>query len=426
MHIKNQLGILLLLIAILSFNFTARAGGDKTILKNIAYYPETSELNDHKQCRLDIYHSEETMNAPALVWFHSGGLSMGDKIYFPKELKEQDFTLISVNYRLSPEVNAKKCIDDAAAALAWVFSNCEKYSIDRGKIFIGGHSAGGYLAGMIGLNPNILQNSNLSNMELAGIILVSGQVTTHFRIKSDNGDTTNAYLPRIDEFSVINFAAQRIPNLRLVVGDRRIEWKCRAEENHLLYATLQALGAWNCDIYELAGEDHKTVAAASVPYIVDFINKHLSAPKNIISLSAQNLASTKGIQVIAKEQDVFTGIAQTQDPIIFTKLPEPIDTKIFHRLQFEMKVQPNAGSNNWNLGDSGEIFWTTDIEPTFSGQRRLTFPLVCDDNWFVYQIDLTTSPQYKGSILKLRIDPVQNCKMEVHFSIRNICLVGDE
>ena len=67
---------------------------------------------------------------------------------------------------------------------------------DKTKIFIGGHSAGGYLSGMVGFAPKYLQKHNIKNTDLAGIILLSAQVTKHFRVRKDCGDTTNTYVPQ--------------------------------------------------------------------------------------------------------------------------------------------------------------------------------------------------------------------------------------
>ncbi len=53
--------------------------------------------------------------------------------------------VVAVNYRLYPKVKAPVYIEDAAAAVAWVFRHIEEYGGDPELIFISGHSAGGYL-----------------------------------------------------------------------------------------------------------------------------------------------------------------------------------------------------------------------------------------------------------------------------------------
>ena len=45
---------------------------------------------------------------------------------FPKELREQGFAVVTVNYRLSPKAKNPAYIEDAAEAVAWVFKNIEE------------------------------------------------------------------------------------------------------------------------------------------------------------------------------------------------------------------------------------------------------------------------------------------------------------
>ena len=47
---------------------------------------------------------------------------------------------MGVNYRLSPHIGAPSYIEDAAAAVAWVFKNIEDFGGESSKIFVSGHS----------------------------------------------------------------------------------------------------------------------------------------------------------------------------------------------------------------------------------------------------------------------------------------------
>ena len=62
--------------------------------------------------------------------------------------------VIAVNYRLSPKVKVVECIKGGAAAVAWAFSNIAQYGGRANKVFVSCHSAGGYLASMIGLDKS--------------------------------------------------------------------------------------------------------------------------------------------------------------------------------------------------------------------------------------------------------------------------------
>lgn len=96
---------------------------------NIFYYPDSNSVKDpyiKSQCRLDVYYPKNVKNYATIVWFHGGGITGGGK-EIPKELMDKGVAVIGVGYRLSPKVHAPAYIEDAAAAVAWVFNHIEQY-----------------------------------------------------------------------------------------------------------------------------------------------------------------------------------------------------------------------------------------------------------------------------------------------------------
>ena len=245
-------------------------------LKDINYSSNTDEYSQ-KMCRLDVYNAADAGAAkPIFVWFHGGGITGGDKKGMPTNIAapKNGFVLISANYRLSPSIKAWLAIDDCAEAVAWAFKNAEKIGGDKTKIFIGGHSAGAYLSGMVAFAPKYLQKHEIKNTDLAGIILLSGQTTKHFRVRKDSGDTANSLIPVIDELAILGNVQNKISPLCIIVGDRRLEWKCRVEENFLLEAAVRELkNSPYTEIFELQGTNHGTVASALAPIATAFIKK---------------------------------------------------------------------------------------------------------------------------------------------------------
>lgn len=241
----------------------------------ISYYDEAAlkEADDYQkeQCKLDVIYPTNRPGFATVVWFHGGGLTAGEGC-FPV-FKNQEIARVAVSYRLSPKGELPCFLDDAAASTAWVIRNIEKYGGDPKKVFIAGHSAGGYLAAMIGMDPKWLAKQNLSNKQIAGIIPVSGQMTTHFLVKKLRGDSGDSLRPLIDEYAPLYYASKEIPPICLIVGDRRIEWKCRVEENDLLAATLRNLGNPFVEFYEMGGLDHGTVYDGAVVIIPQFISR---------------------------------------------------------------------------------------------------------------------------------------------------------
>ena len=189
--------------------------------KDLVYIsPAEKDSYRTSQCRMDFYYPDGLKDFPTLVWFHGGGLTGGTKAV-PEELKKQGFAIIAATYRLSPKVKAPAYIEDAAAAVAWAYSNIEKYGGSKKKIFVGGHSAGAYLASMIGLEKKWLAPYGIDPDALAGLLPMSGQMITHYTIRQEAGipDTT----PVIDRYAPLFHVRQDAPPMLLITGDRELE-----------------------------------------------------------------------------------------------------------------------------------------------------------------------------------------------------------
>src|SRR5690606_17517321 len=103
---------------------------------------------------------------PVIVWFHGGGITGGEK-FVPKELMNQGVVVMAVNYRLSPKVSNPAYIEDAAAAVAWAFRHAAEFGGDTGRIYVAGHSAGGYLTAMVGLDKQWLARHQIDANRIA-------------------------------------------------------------------------------------------------------------------------------------------------------------------------------------------------------------------------------------------------------------------
>jgi len=83
---------------------------------------------------------------PAFLHFHGGGfvigmpeLNDGSSRLLAAEL---DCVVASVDYRLAPETRFPGALEDGYAALTWLHAEAEALGVDRGRIAIGGESAG--------------------------------------------------------------------------------------------------------------------------------------------------------------------------------------------------------------------------------------------------------------------------------------------
>lgn len=264
------------LIVLLSFIFIGNLSfsqkTDYETKSNIQYYNSVINKSDsyiNERCVLDIYYPKNIKNFATIVWFHGGGLTGGNK-EIPDALKNKGFAIIGVNYRLAPKAKAAKAIEDAAAAVAWAFHNISNYGGDTSLIFVSGHSAGGYLTSMIGLDKKWLQKEGIDANKIAGLIPFSGQCITHFQIRKENGipDTQ----PVIDTFAPLYYVRADAPPLLLITGDRELEMLGRYEENAYLARMMKVAGHKQTKLFELDGYGHG-MTEPGFPLLVNEVNR---------------------------------------------------------------------------------------------------------------------------------------------------------
>ncbi|MET0946745.1 MAG: alpha/beta hydrolase [Flavobacterium sp.] len=239
---------------------------------NIQYYSAVINKSDsyiNERCVLDIYYPKNTKGFATIVWFHGGGLTGGSK-EIPEALKNKGFAIIGVNYRLSPKVKAVKCIEDAAAAIAWAFNNIAGYGGDTSQIFASGHSAGAYLALMNGLDKKWLQKEGIDANKIAGLIPLSSQCITHFEIRRENGIPEKQ--PTIDAFAPLFHVRSDAPPILLITGDRELEMLGRYEENAYMERMMKLVGHKETKLYELDGYGHG-MTEPGFPLLVNEVNR---------------------------------------------------------------------------------------------------------------------------------------------------------
>ena len=238
---------------------------------NISYRSGENLSNYEKErCKLDIYFPENVDNFTTVVWFHGGGLTGGEK-HIPERLKNHNLAVVAVNYRLSPKVKSPAFIDDAAAAVAWVFKNISKYGGDPKRIVVSGHSAGGYLACMIGLDKQYLAAYGIDANSIQKLVPFSGQMITHFEILKMRGIPEKQ--PVVDEFAPQFHVRADAPPLYLITGDRELEMLGRYEENAYMWRMMNIVGHKQTTLYELDGFNHGGMAEPAFDLLLKILKK---------------------------------------------------------------------------------------------------------------------------------------------------------
>lgn len=243
------------------------------IEENIFYLDTQKDKPDdyaRENCQLDIYYPVHKRGFATVVWMHGGGLSGGNK-EIPAILKNQGLAVVGIEYRKNPKVTCPVYIEDAAAALAWVFRNIEKYGGDPEKIFLSGHSAGGYLNLMLGLDNHWLAKYNIDPGRIAGILPLSPQVITHFKIRNERGIKDTQVV--VDEFAPLHYLSKDLPPIVIITGDRELEMLGRYEENAYFVRMMKLVGNTRIKLFELQGFGHSAMKEPGLYLMLDELKK---------------------------------------------------------------------------------------------------------------------------------------------------------
>lgn len=121
-----------------------------------AHLPETPF--GPRELHLDVFRPEKEGKLPALILVHGGGWRAGDRsmqVPLAQIIASKGFVTVTVEYQLSLEAKFPAAVHNIKATIRWMRANAEKYGIDATRIAIGGASAGGQLAMLVGMTPGI-------------------------------------------------------------------------------------------------------------------------------------------------------------------------------------------------------------------------------------------------------------------------------
>jgi len=258
------------------------AGGLTAEVHNDITY-KSGSLTEYEQtrCQLDLHLPNKTNQFATVVWFHGGSIKSGDKAGeiatgLAGRLNQHGIAVASVNYRLSPKVSFPAYLDDAAAAVGWVLQNINRFGGATNAVFVSGHSAGGYLAAMIGMDERFPRQYGFSPMNLAGVIPVAGQMITHSTVREERGIARST--PMIDPAAPSFHVRSNTPPFLNIVADADLP--ARLEENTYFVAAMKAAGNASVSFRKIPNRDHGSVAARisnendpALQAIIEFIER---------------------------------------------------------------------------------------------------------------------------------------------------------
>ena len=238
--------------------------------QDLAYRQESDDQYRNEKCKLDLYVPKGKTEFATVIWFHGGGLTGGSK-WVPEALRNQGIAVVAPGYRLSPKAKSPSYIEDAAAAVAWTVENIEKFGGSKRKIFLSGHSAGGYLASMVTLDKKWLKPYGIDPDSFAGLIPFSGQSITHYTIRQERGISERQ--PVVDELAPQFHVRKDAPPILLLSADRNKELYGRYEESAFFWRMLKEVGHSSVELLEFQGYDHGGMTKPGFPILLEFLRK---------------------------------------------------------------------------------------------------------------------------------------------------------
>lgn len=177
-----------------------------------------------KKLRLDLYVPTGVEKPPLIVWFHGGGWRYGDKRirFFLRDLTSQGFAVATVQYRLTWSAHWPAQREDCLAAVRWLRSNAVRYGYRQDGMGLGGDSAGGHLAALVGLLEKKPRIKAVATLYPVTDLLELGEI---FRSNPRNllvrlfGAPFEDTRQQAIEASPVNHVSRRSPDFLFIHGD---------------------------------------------------------------------------------------------------------------------------------------------------------------------------------------------------------------
>lgn len=133
---------------------------------------------DDPRQKLDVYVPRHALpDAPVVVFFYGGSWNSGareDYNFVGEALASRGIVAVVADYRLYPQVRYPLFLQDAARAVAWTKAHIREFSGNPQRLYLMGHSSGGYNAAMLALDGDLLAAAGMSPKDLRGWIGLAG------------------------------------------------------------------------------------------------------------------------------------------------------------------------------------------------------------------------------------------------------------
>jgi acetyl esterase/lipase len=210
-----------------------------------------------------------TVPRPVLVFFHGGGWHSGqpgDYHFIGRTFARAGYVVVLPGYRLVPEGRYPAMLEDGAAALTWTRDHAAAHGGDPARVAVMGHSAGAYIAAMLGLERQWLGRAGVEDGFIKGVVGLSGPYD-FFPWTSDSARKAFGHVPDPAQTQPVTYVRGDAPPMLLLTGDADTTVKPR--NSRALATALSEAGMPTAPVV-LAGVDHSgTVMKLAAPFSRD-------------------------------------------------------------------------------------------------------------------------------------------------------------
>lgn len=171
--------------------------------------------------RLDVYApaGPQAGPLPVIVFIHGGSWATGSKdgySFLGDAFASRGFVTVVTSYRLVPRVRFPVFNEDAANAVAWTHDHIAQHGGDPNRVVLVGHSAGGYIAAMLGLDGHYLADAHAGRVR--GVVGLAGPYDFYpFDVDSTRDAFGQASDPQLTQ--PVHYARADAPPMLLLWGD---------------------------------------------------------------------------------------------------------------------------------------------------------------------------------------------------------------
>jgi acetyl esterase/lipase len=270
---------LLILVTGLAYKFAAlkifdfvvpQDPGVELVLRDAAYG------NDPRQ-KFDLYRPHGTAQLPILVFVHGGGWDSGDKGeygFVAKAFAAQGYATVVMNYRLVPQHLYPAFVEDLALAVAKAQVLAPQYHADASRVYLVGHSAGGYIVLQAVLDLDYFAAAKVDRKTIRA---VAGLAAPADFLPLDSPKSIAAFSKavQLEDTQPINHVQSDSPPILLLHGDK--DTTVRPSNSRNLAAKLNSVGA-KIQYKEYSGAGHVKIMLAvakplrgQVPTLADIL-----------------------------------------------------------------------------------------------------------------------------------------------------------